>query len=115
MTNESLTEFVDGMFAMIKIVLNKKNREYARIDALSNFKRAGQMQGSTPETALIGMMSKHIISVMDLVNDIDCGSMASDEMWNEKIVDNISYLILLRALIKDRQSICNNGGIDGKT
>lgn len=89
----------------IKQVLAAKAQEYAHGDRLSNFKRAAQMNQCTPEKALVGMMSKHIISVLDLVDEIESGLYRRPnlrELINEKVGDNINYLILLRALVIER-------------
>lgn len=83
-------------------VLEEKNAEYANdADKCHNFKRAGKMLGQEPEQALIGMWTKHIISILDIVNTIDTQKVSKD-MLEEKIGDAINYLILLEALIKER-------------
>lgn len=96
-------------------VLASKNAEYASdADKLHNFKRAGAMLNCTPEKALIGMWTKHIISLLDIVDELDkkCGTNqncfpafdgdAYMEKIDEKIGDAINYLILLEALITER-------------
>lgn len=99
-----------------EIVLASKNKEYASdVDKLHNFKRAGKMLGQVPEQALVGMWTKHIISLLDIVDKIDknedeemvqvcLGEGLTREMLEEKIGDAINYLILLEALIKERYS-----------
>lgn len=102
---------------LTKSVLASKNKEYASSsDKLHNFKRAGRMLGCTPEKALIGMWTKHIISLLDIVDEIeykcngepDCLPVFEDDTEEyigtieEKIGDAINYLILLEAMIKER-------------
>lgn len=99
---------------LTKNTLNKKNKEYASdIDKLHNFKRAGKMENCSPEKALVGMWTKHIISLLDIVDNIDrdedealiqiCnGEGLTKEMLEEKVGDAVNYLILLEAMIKDR-------------
>ena len=98
-----------------RAVLDSKNKEYASdIDKLHNFRRASGMLQCSPEYALVGMWTKHIISLLDIVDKIN---KADIEMGNnfvckpddvtiplveEKIGDAINYLILLEALIKER-------------
>ena len=88
----------------ISAVLARKAAEYTRGDRLSNFKRAAAMLNCTPEQACLGFWAKHVVSIMDFVKDIEHGELASEAMWDEKIGDAISYLILLEALIKDRRN-----------
>lgn len=95
-------------------VLSSKNKEYASDeDKLHNFKRAGDMLRCTPESALIGMWTKHIISILDMVDVIEKeyqlqakDNTKSDKitikLLEEKIGDAVNYLILLEALIKER-------------
>ena len=97
-------------------VLASKNKEYASDkDKLHNFKRAGDMLRQVPEQALVGMWTKHIISLLDIVDNINkdeelalvqicLGGGLTKEMLEEKIGDAINYLILLEALIKERYS-----------
>ena len=94
---------------LITEVLLKKGAEYSRgNDRLSNFKRMAEIQGCTPEKALIGAWSKHLASILDMVDDLD-GPVQSKTskshlaQWDEKIGDAINYLILLRALIEERK------------
>lgn len=83
--------------------LIKKNIEYARdTDALSNFKRAGARLGCSPEEALIGMETKHSTSIVDMIHDLRYNQHHPMPVWKEKIGDSINYLILLYALLEER-------------
>ena len=86
----------------IRRVLGQKANEYAFGDRLSNFKRAAAILQTTSEQALIGMWTKHIISILDMVDVLDVKAF-SKETWDEKIGDAINYLILLKGLIYERQ------------
>lgn len=98
-------KILDFRFQACKAVLSTKSREYARSDdRLHNFKRAGAMLGVSPEQALLGMWSKHIISILDIVTDIvEYGNLPSDKIIEEKFTDSINYLTLLEALIIERR------------
>ena len=98
-------------------VLSTKSDEYSTdSDKLHNFKRAGNMLNCSPEKALIGMWTKHIISILDIVDEIeskcstnkDCfpayENVAYMKKVDEKIGDAINYLILLEALINERHN-----------
>jgi len=89
-------------------VLDIKSAEYSTDkDKLHNFKRAGKMLQCTPEKALVGMWTKHVISILDIVDNIDNNTAFLDlnedfiGTLEEKITDAIKYLILLEALIKE--------------
>ena len=96
------TAVVETRIASIRSILANKAKEYARDDRLYNFKRAAEIARTTPSKALIGMMMKHVVSVVDLVE----GTLkATPEMVDEKIGDLINYLILLDALYKEEETV----------
>lgn len=63
------------------------------------------MQGITPVGALSGMMCKHTVSIYDLINGYEEGRAIEPELWDEKIIDSINYLILLRAALYEDYTI----------
>lgn len=92
-------QIFDYQIDRVASVLVNKAREYADdVDRLANFKRAAELQNTTPIKALGGMMAKHTISVYDM---IDSDKTYGIELWDEKITDHINYLILLRAALAD--------------
>jgi hypothetical protein len=93
---------VDSRIEKIKKVLTTKAEEYARGDRLHNFKAAALVDGETPERALWGMYKKHLISVRDLIKDVDEGKTPQKKLFDEKIGDSINYHILLEALLLER-------------
>lgn len=103
MTQEEFTKVFESRVDSCRRILISKNTEYARGgDKLSNFKKAGGMQGCSPAKALQGMMAKHQISILDMVNDLDNGISHSQKQWDEKLNDALNYLFLLDALLKDK-------------
>ena len=84
-----------------------KNTEYNRNDdKLHNFKRAGALLGCTPHEALVGMWSKHLISILDMVNDFAAtGKIPSSCTIDEKFTDAINYLHLLEGLFREAKLI----------
>ncbi|MEG2050914.1 MAG: hypothetical protein RR012_01290 [Oscillospiraceae bacterium] len=102
MTTEKFENTLYDTLTMVKHILGNKAKEYAREDRLHNFKVAADLAKTTPEMALRGMLAKHIISVWDLINDLEKGDLADIQMWDEKIIDCINYFILLRALVFER-------------
>jgi hypothetical protein len=103
-----IVSFFDGLVnqRLIKIrnILSSKAFEYAKdSDRFHNFNVAARIANTTPEKALKGMMLKHEVSVMDLIEWADsCPEKLTAEMIDEKIGDNINYLILLEGMLKKR-------------
>ena len=103
MTYEQFESVFESRVDLCRRVLTGKNTEYARGgDKLSNFKKAGGMLGTTPETALLGMVAKHSISIVDLIQDLEKGTHHDMSKWEEKIGDELNYLFLLRGLLAER-------------
>ncbi|MBE0427776.1 MAG: hypothetical protein IBX72_14170 [Nitrospirae bacterium] len=103
MDSREFEDVLEKRINTIRKVLGAKEKEYARnSDRLSNFKKAAMAQGITPEKALRGIWFKHVISIVDFVDDLDNGTSYSYDRWNEKITDALNYLILLDALIQER-------------
>lgn len=103
MTN-TFDKLVDRRIYLIKETLQKKNKEYASKDnRFHNFNAAGRKYNRTPEQALVGMMSKHEVSVDDLVEWAGTTpERITTKLIDEKIGDNINYLILLEGLLRKR-------------
>ena len=102
-------EFNASINAQIKRsqdLLLKKNANYnPNDDKLATFKTAAALMDVTPESALAGMLVKHTVSVYGMIRqNLD----APAEVWNEKITDHINYLLLLRALVDERQQTNQN-------
>lgn len=95
-TEEILNPRIDA----ISNILAKKAHEYAQDnDRLHNFKVAARIKDESPEKALWGMSTKHLVAIIDMVE----GRLKPTEfMINEKIGDMINYLILLEALLKEK-------------
>ena len=48
------------------------------------------------------MMSKHTVSVYDMIRGLESGEEYPLDMWDEKIGNSINYLLLLAALVRER-------------
>lgn len=97
-------EVVLNRINSIQRVLAQKAEEYASSKSrFHNFEVAGRKAGTSPEKALLGMMMKHVVAVDDLVDWIEeCPHKLTKEIINEKIGDNINYLILLEGMLLNR-------------
>lgn len=107
MNGSEFDKIVEARIDKVRAVLSQKQKEYATDgDKLHNFHRAGSTLGSSPESALWGFAMKHLISVQDMVQALDPSQLVrsqnSIEQWDEKIGDAINYLILLEALVHER-------------
>lgn len=102
MNFNTFNRLVDDQFKVCKEILAKKGKEYAPdvTDRLSAFKTAAKLQHKTPIQALGGQMSKHTISLYELI-EMDSSNL---ELWQEKIIDSTNYLFLLHALVLEKLS-----------
>ena len=96
-----------AQFERCESILNLKAGEYATEDRLHNFRVAAALQGITLHQALAGMMAKHTVSIFDM-----CASRSYIPLdkWQEKLTDNINYLLLLSAMIYDEFSTPKGAG-----
>ena len=106
MTHEEFDKTSKRLLTKAAEVRRTKRLEYSsdEDERLSNFKTAARLNSQTVPEAVNGMMSKHVVSIADMVRDEFTRKEApfSLEMWEEKIIDNINYLMLLYAAIKER-------------
>ena len=104
MSAKQFEAVLQNRLAKIKTVLGAKAKEYsAAEDRYHNFNVAGRMAGTTPEKALKGMMLKHEVSVLDLIEWSESEpTKITEKLIDEKIGDNINYLILLEGMLKQR-------------
>jgi len=92
-------------------VRNTKMEEYeATQDRLANFRKAANLEGTTVPAAIRGMMAKHTVSIYDMIEtEFGCGHELlvdlphSTELWREKLVDQINYLLLLYASVREER------------
>ena len=103
-TKMDFNDIVEHRIEQIRTVLTQKAMEYATDqDRWHNFNRAGEILGISPERALVGMMAKHFVSVLDLVTWAEtCPEKLNDAIIDEKIGNNCNYLLLLEGLLKKR-------------
>lgn len=95
MTSNDFNVVLNNRIQKIREILESKATEYATSDRLYNFKRAGEINRKDPKEELWGMATKHLVSVIDIVEK---RIPLTKYLVNEKIGDMINYLILLEAL-----------------
>ena len=105
MNQDDFNEVIVRQTDRCKSLLMAKGVEYAPkavknagVDRLAHFKKAAVVMNSTPKAALMGMLSKHLVSVSDMCTD---DKDYPKEQWEEKITDSINYLLILRALVEE--------------
>lgn len=103
----AIDEDFDQIFSRAREIMFAKRDIYtAGRDPLENFKQAAIIMRCTPERALEGMMIKHLVYLLDVIREIEDTKQTQQtmEQIDEKIVDVINYLILLRKMIRQRRS-----------
>lgn len=88
----------------IEKVLSNKAEEYAKgTNRYHNFEIASRILGNSREKALLGMMVKHWVSVLDLIHQSSNDPLKlKKEIIDEKIGDSINYLILLEGMLMEQ-------------
>ncbi len=110
-STEEFNVILENRLTLTKSVLGSKGKEYTLSDdnRIHNFNIAGMRRGITPEKALDGMMLKHEVSVYDMINYVETNlEKLTIKLIDEKIGDNINYLILLEAMLKKRVELYLN-------
>jgi hypothetical protein len=104
MKNNDFQVLIRNTFYRSTHVMGRKSKEYASDDEkLANFKKAAALQGLRPEQALFGMLAKHLVSLADMAGD-QGGTPFPREVWEEKLTDAINYLLLLEAVIHEKDN-----------
>ena len=105
MNQKEFNEVIIRQTDRCKSMLVAKGAEYApgavknmAVDRLEHFKKAAVGMNTTPKAALMGMLSKHLISVSDMCMG---EQQYSKEQWDEKITDSINYFLILRAIVEE--------------
>ena len=94
---EQFDNVCEDRLEKITNILMSKAKEYAQgTNRYQNFDTAARVMGTTREKALLGMMMKHFVSILDIIEAPDN---YHDEVVDEKIGDMINYLILLEGML----------------
>lgn len=94
--NEHFEQFI----AKQKETLLKKGNDYADLDRLSNFKRAGSIINITPEQNCLSLIATKVARLGVLLgNNIEPGN----ESIRDSILDLANYAILLDALLEEKE------------
>jgi hypothetical protein len=102
MTRDKFSKEVEKRIDLIRQTLLTKHKEYAKDDnVFRNFDEAagGFSLHSTSPQVLWSYMTKHLVSIKDIVAE---GKPAKPAVVSEKIGDVINYLILLEAMLNEQ-------------
>lgn len=90
---------MDTQLKRVHDVLVVKTEEYASdADQIANIRAMAALQEISLAEAVRGAMAKHTTSIYAMIND---GKPHSVEKWDEKINDQIIWLLLLKAALID--------------
>jgi hypothetical protein len=107
MKTENFNKLTENFFEDCKAILGVKAGEYTQEgDRLSSFKRAAGLELCEPEESLKGMLTKHIVSIYQFIDELNGYGEPKDRplsQWHEKLVDAVNYIgPLLWALLNER-------------
>lgn len=103
MKPEEFEKAINDYLHIIKANLIDKAIEYAPgADRLANFNKGSNITGEIREKVLFGFALKHLVSIMDMIEDIEKGELPTNIKASEKIGDLGTYMAILYACIQDR-------------
>lgn len=103
--NERFNDCIDNRLNDCKKLLLVKSLEYRRNDnPYHNFNVGAKFTGESSEKVLYGFLLKHLISLQDIVNDVNESKLPSKEIIAAKVSDIINYMLILEALIEERRN-----------
>ena len=98
-SQDEFDSLVNERIEEVKNLLLIKSKEYVRNnDPLHNFNVTGNYNKEHPAKSLHGMLSKHLTSYLDMLDDIQNEIAISDSKIKEKFGDIIVYFILQEVL-----------------
>ena len=104
MTGKDFDKIRDELLKHCIILLSSKEKDYATQDRLHNFKLSATRQQTTPELALWYYRDKHETAIQTAIHELaKNGKKHPLKKWREWVGDSINYLILLYALIAERE------------
>lgn len=99
--NLTVYEFQQQFTAFLDDLKNRvvtKSAEYSRGNAFSNFNTAAELKQTDPRLVLDWYMTKHLISYIDMIKDIENSFNPTNEYSAEKLGDLITYMGILHIM-----------------
>lgn len=103
MTFEEFDQFSEELIAECFKMRTTKGKEYAHssVDRFANFKRISERKGITPEMVASIYLQKHLDGIESFINT---GLIHSGEGVRGRIIDAITYLMLLAGILEEKYS-----------
>jgi hypothetical protein len=100
MTATEFDKLLERRIECIRSTLKTKSAEYAPgNDRLHNFKIGARILDLTPAQVCLGFLTKHLVSVLDIIEAAAGGHALRLAYLDEKIGDLINYFVLLEAIL----------------
>ena len=107
MTQERFNEIVEETLKKCTDLLVVKQAEYnLTADRFDSFKRGAGLTGWKPDQVLLGYLTKHLSSMIEMINS---DKQFTREKVDEKLGDILNYILLLRGLWEDIGKIKEEG------
>lgn len=101
MTEKQFDEHVVDLQRHMEELLIVKGKEYRRNNnPFHNFERAAELNNSQPALELHGFLTKHLVSYLDMIQDIKNEVPISYQYIEEKLTDIRVYFLLLQIMLK---------------
>lgn len=103
LSTEQFQVYLEDRLNKIRSVLGSKGAEYAvDDDRMHNFNLALAVAPNykSREEAIFGMMLKHWVSILDIIDNTKRSIIPTDYLINEKFGDMINYLILMEISLR---------------
>ena len=94
---ELLSEF-DSFAEKARAIIEKKNKDYAQSDALSNFKLSAAVSGISTESGCLNQIAIKISRLGVLIHK----STVENEPIDDTVLDLFNYAFLLHAIMEDK-------------
>jgi hypothetical protein len=106
MNQEDFLAVLDGTLSGLRSLTLSKGKEYANSDdQLANFRRLGKQLGLPPEAVTLVFLTKHLDSIGSYARSLQGkGTYTSSEPIEGRIDDAILYLVLLKAIVTEREA-----------
>ena len=100
-------EVIDATFdSVVDLSINKGNEYASKADVFKNFKAAkGRIGLNSPIDVAMAYKLKHDISLETMIHRKPGNPNITKEYIDEKINDNITYLLLIKGMLYEREGV----------
>ncbi len=102
MNKETFEKYKNHLLKKAAAVRRAKEEEYhSTIDLLGSFRKIASFRNKRTAPSMMDLVAKQFVSLSEMVDDAD--TVYSIEVWEEKFVDSINYLLKLYAAIREER------------